>query len=93
MTVIGARFKDDGSLARRVVTRRKAAIVTVVMGVAEIIYEIETLPAEERWKVLEHTRQLLEGEIPESFKLAMAEIKRGEVIELDESLKELDSAE
>ena len=60
------------------------------MGVAEILHEIETLPSEERWKVLEHTRELLEREIPESFKLAMREIKRGEVIELDEALKELD---
>ncbi len=63
------------------------------MGVAEILHEIETLPAEERWKVLEHTRHLPEREIPESFKLAMAEIKRGEGIELDEALKELDHPE
>ena len=63
------------------------------MGVAEIIHEIESLPAEERWKVLEHTRELLEREIPESFRLAMQEIERGEVIELDEALKELDSSE
>jgi hypothetical protein len=63
------------------------------MGVAEILQEIETLPAAERWKVLEHTRHLLEGEIPESFRMRIAEIKRGEVIELDEALKELDPAE
>jgi hypothetical protein len=63
------------------------------MGVAEILQEIETLPAEDRWKVLARTRELLEWEIPESFKVAMAEIKRGEVIELDEALKELDPPE
>ncbi len=63
------------------------------MGVVEILHEIETLQPEERWKVLEHTRHLVELEIPESFRQAMAEIERGEVIELDESLKELDSSE
>ena len=60
------------------------------MGVAEILHEIETLPAEERWKVLEHTRQLLEPEIPESFRQAMDEIKRGDVIELDDALQDLE---
>jgi len=63
------------------------------MGVAEILHEIDTLPAEERWKVLEHTRHLLEPDIPDSFKQAMAEIERGEVVELDEALKELGPAE
>ncbi len=63
------------------------------MGVVEILHEIDTLPTEERWKVLEHTRHLVEPEIPESFKQAMAEIKRGEVIDLDEALKELDHIE
>jgi len=63
------------------------------MGVAEILHEIDTLPAEERWKVLEHTRHLLEPDIPDSFKQAMAEIERGEVVELEEALKELGPAE
>lgn len=63
------------------------------MGVAEILHEINILPAEERWKVLMHTRHLVEPEIPESFKEAMAEIERGEVIELDAALEELDQAE
>ncbi|MGF1677778.1 MAG: hypothetical protein ACFCUX_01140 [Candidatus Methylacidiphilales bacterium] len=63
------------------------------MSIAEILDVIDTLPAEERWKVLEHTRQLVEPEIPESFKQAMAEIECGEVIELNEALKELDQAE
>jgi hypothetical protein len=50
-------------------------------------------PLNERWKVLEHARHLVEPQIPESFKEAMAEIERGAVIELDEALKELDHAE
>lgn len=78
---------------RNLVTRRKPAIVPADMGVAEILQEIETLPDEDRWKVLARTRELLEREIPESFKVAMAEIERGEVIELDEALKELDPPE
>jgi len=45
---------------------------------------------EQRREILEHTRRLLEAEIPESFKGAMAEIERGETIELDEALTELD---
>ncbi len=54
------------------------------MSVAELLHEIDTLPIEERWKVLEHTRHLIEPEIPDSFKQAMAEIARGEVIELED---------
>jgi hypothetical protein len=43
--------------------------------------------------VLEHTRQLLGSEIPESFRQAMNEIARGEVMELDDALRELSPAE
>jgi hypothetical protein len=60
------------------------------MGVSEILSEIELLPPEQRWQVLERTREMLGSEIPESFKQAMDEIARGEVIELDEALRELD---
>jgi len=63
------------------------------MGVNEIVQEIETLPAEQRWQVLERTRAMLGAEIPESFKQAMEEIARGEVIELDEALEGLDQPE
>ena len=63
------------------------------MSVDEILHQIEALPSEDRWQVLELTRHLLEPEIPESFTQGMAEIERGEVIELDDALKELDSPE
>jgi len=63
------------------------------VSVAEILHQIEALPSEDRWQVLELTRHLLEPEIPESFTQGMAEIERGEVIELDDALKELDSPE
>ena len=58
------------------------------MGVSEILNEIESLPAEQRWQVLERTREMLGSEIPESFKQGMQEIARGEVIELDEALED-----
>lgn len=63
------------------------------MGVAEILHQIDILPAEARWKVLEHTRHLVDPEIPESFRQAMAEIERGEVVDLDEALQELEREE
>ncbi len=61
--------------------------------IAEIERAIEELPLEQRWEVLEHTRRLLHAEIPESFRKAMGEIERGEVVELDEALKTLEQAE
>jgi len=63
------------------------------MSVTEILHEIEALPPRERWQILEHTRHLLEPEIPESFTHAMAEIERGEIVELDDALKGLDTPE
>ena len=60
------------------------------MSVQEILREIESLPSEERWQVLEQLRRLVEPEIPESFREGMAQIKRGEVTDLDDALQELD---
>jgi hypothetical protein len=61
--------------------------------IAEIERAIEELPLEQRWQVLEHTRRLLETEIPESFRKAMGEIGRGEVMELEDALKALEQTE
>ncbi|PYI83922.1 MAG: hypothetical protein DMF41_13130 [Verrucomicrobia bacterium] len=63
------------------------------MGVAEILEEIKSLPPEQRWQVLERTRDMLGVEIPDTFKQGMREIASGEVIELDEALQELDRPE
>ena len=63
------------------------------MGVSEILEEIKSLPAQQRWEILERTREMLDAEIPESFKEGMREISRGEVIELDEALEELEQPE
>ena len=61
------------------------------MGVSEILHEIEALPLEDRWQVLERTRNLLQPEIPGGFKEGMEAIARGEVIDLDEAMPELGS--
>ena len=63
------------------------------VGVSQILDEIKSLPAEERWEVLARTRELLGPEIPESFRKGMREIAGGEVMELDEALEELDRPE
>lgn len=60
------------------------------MDIAGILHEIEMLPSEQRWKVLEHTRALIDAEISDSFKEAMAEIERGETVELDDALTALE---
>jgi hypothetical protein len=60
------------------------------MGVSQILDEIKSLPPEQRWEVLERTREMLGPEIPESFKQGMREIARGETVELDEALEALD---
>jgi len=72
---------------------RRSAATFCVMGVAEILEEIKSLPPEQRWQVLERTRDMLGVEIPDTFKQGMREIASGEVIELDEALQELDRPE
>ena len=57
--------------------------------VTEILHEIEALPTEERWQVLRQTREMLEAEIPESFKGGMAAIAQGDTADLNEVMQEL----
>jgi len=61
------------------------------MGVAELLHEIEALPSEERLRLVEKLVQLTEADIPGSLRQSMAEAERGELIEMDEALKELDA--
>ena len=61
------------------------------MSLSEILHEIESLPPEERWQVLQHTRHLLEPDVPEEFKEGMEVIARGETVDLDEAMPELGS--
>ena len=58
------------------------------MSLIEILHEIESLSPEDRWQVLEHTRHLLEPDIPEEFKEGMEAIARGETLDLDEAMPE-----
>jgi len=61
------------------------------MGVTELLHEIEALPSEDRLRLVEKLVQLTEADIPESLRQSMAEAGRGEFIEMDEALKELDA--
>ncbi len=61
------------------------------MSLSEILHEIESLPSAERWQVLEHTRHLLDPEIPAEFKEGMDAIARGETMDLNEAMPELKS--
>jgi hypothetical protein len=60
------------------------------MGVTELLHEIEALPSEERLRLVEKLVQLTEADVPESLRQSMAEAARGEFIDMDEALKELD---
>jgi len=60
------------------------------MSVAEILHQIEALPAEERLQLLEKIFELPEATIPESLRQSMAEAERGELIDMDDALQELD---
>jgi hypothetical protein len=48
---------------------------------------------QQRWEILERTREMLDADIPESFKQGMREIARGEAIELDDALEQLEQPE
>jgi hypothetical protein len=60
------------------------------MSTKELLHEIEALPKQEQVWLLEKLSALTEAEIPESFRQGMKEAERGELLDLDESLKELD---
>jgi hypothetical protein len=86
------RLGDDFTLMqRRCLFLAGVSARHIPVSVTEILHQIEALPTKDRWQVLEHTRHLLEPEIPESFTQGMAEIQKRDVIELDQALKELDS--
>lgn len=60
------------------------------MSTSELWQKIEALPKPEQVLLLERLSALTSSEIPESFLQGMAEAERGELLDLDESLKELD---
>ena len=62
------------------------------MSTNELWHEIETLPKREQLALLEKLSALTEADIPPSLLESMAEAERGELIDLDDALRELDRA-
>ena len=60
------------------------------MSATELLQKIEELPGNERLWLLEKLSELEDTDIPESLRQSMAEAARGELIELDDALRELD---
>ena len=61
------------------------------MSAIELLHEIESLPKQEKLWLWEKLSQLTEADIPESLRQSIAEVERGELIDLDEALRELDA--
>ena len=66
------------------------SIILRAMSVIEIIREIKALAEQERLDLMERLYQVSEADIPESLRQSMAEAERGELMDLDEALKDLD---
>ena len=60
------------------------------MSTNDLLDEIETLPKSDQLWLLEKLSEMTESEIPESSRRSMAEAGRGELIELDEVLRDLE---
>ena len=60
------------------------------MSASELLHEIEALPKEQRVWLWEKVSQLTEADIPESLRQSVAEAGRGELIDLDDALREID---
>ena len=62
------------------------------MSTIELWHEIEMLPKQEQIALLEKLSTLAEADIPASLLQSMAEAERGDLIDLDDALQELDRA-
>lgn len=60
------------------------------MSANEILQKIEELPDEERRQLFQKLSEL--DEVPESLRQSLAEAARGELIDFDDALQELDRA-
>jgi len=60
------------------------------MSANEILQKIEELPDEERRQLFQKLSEL--DEVPQSLGQSFAEVARGELIDLDDALQELDRA-
>ena len=61
------------------------------MSASDLLHEIEALPKHEQLWLSEKLSELTEAEIPESLRKSIAEADRGELIDLDDALRELDA--
>jgi len=61
------------------------------MSVVQILHEIEALPAKDRRKLFAKLSELSAADVPESFRESMAEAARGELLDFDTTLRELES--
>lgn len=61
------------------------------MSANELLHEIAALPKDQQIWLWEKLSQLAEADIPESLRQSMAEAERGELIDLDDALRELDA--
>ena len=59
------------------------------MSATQLLQQIENLPKDERTWLFERLCEIEEKDIPESFRQGMAEAERGELMDMDEALKEL----
>jgi hypothetical protein len=55
------------------------------MSVADLLREIDALPPEERFQLVEKLVQLSETDVPDSLRQSMGEAARGEFIDLDDA--------
>ena len=60
------------------------------MSANEILQRIEELPEEERRELFQKLSEL--DEVPQSLRQSLAEAARGDLIDLDDALQELDRA-
>jgi hypothetical protein len=60
------------------------------MSANEILQRIEELPEEERRQLFQKLSEL--DEVPQSLRQSLAEAARGDLIDLDDALQELDRA-
>lgn len=60
------------------------------MSATDLLHEIESLPRDERLWLLERLNVMAEDDVPESFRQSFAEAQRGEVIDLDTALRDLE---
>ena len=61
------------------------------MSASELLHEIEALPKHEQLWLFEKLSELTEADIPESLRKSIAEADHGELIDLDDALRELDA--